>query len=126
MNAGKKGARVGEKGEKAGEKTQMYVKAGEKGVKAGEVGAKIVFTSFVPFTPSHPSHQQKPPSETCTAWLPPASEGWGRLYFHFVCQSTTPPARTAVRVRAARRAVCLLRSRRRTFLYLFQVFTLSV
>ena len=24
----------------------------------------------------------------CSILLPPASEGWGRLYFHFVCQST--------------------------------------
>ena len=24
----------------------------------------------------------------CKLLLPPASEGWGRLYFHFVCQST--------------------------------------
>ena len=39
----------------------------------------------------------------------------GRLYFQFVCQFK-PPAGTAVRVLATWRAVCLLRSRRRTFL----------
>ena len=39
----------------------------------------------------------------------PHPKDGGRLYFHFVCQSISPPCRTAVRVRATRRAVCLLR-----------------
>ena len=48
----------------------------------------------------------------------PHPKDGGRLYFHFVCQST-PSTGTAMRERATRRAVCLLRSRMRTFLFVF-------
>ena len=41
----------------------------------------------------------------------------GQGYIFSLCGSSHPPAGTAVRVLATRRAVCLLRSRRRTFLY---------
>ena len=52
------------------------------------------------------------PMIQCIPLLPTASEGWGKVMLSHVsvCLSTAPPGQ------ATQRAVCLLRSRRRTFL----------
>ena len=50
----------------------------------------------------------------------------GEGYIFTLCVSPHPPAGTAVQVRASRRAVCLLRSRRRTFLLQLKVYDCKI